>query len=137
MKFGPEQNHDTLGLAELLALPVRKGARFDSRRNHASPAPASAPSSKPIHAEGLSKASLNYLAVVIENPRKSSSKYPALAGMSAKRAQAIREQMVAAGYLREHHLSTSRAGRGRESIILEPLDKAVIAVAEARRKGEI
>lgn len=67
-----------------------------------------------------------YLQVVIDQPGQPSSAYPRLAGTSARRAQLIRQRLIAAGYLREQSVQMSSCGRA--SIILEPLPSAYIAL---------
>lgn len=81
------------------------------------PGPADASSSS------LSEAEIRFLRAVVEHPGEPSSVYAKLAGMSTKRAKAIRAQLVTAGMIREHQVQTN--ARGRSSIILEPLEPAL------------
>jgi hypothetical protein len=81
----------------------------------------------------LSEAELRLLQAVIRNPARPCSFYASAARISGKRAGEMRERLVAAGYLREHQLATGR--RGRTAIVLEPLEPAFSAVADAERSG--
>ena len=70
----------------------------------------------------LSEAERRYLQAVISSPGQTSSVYPPLAGMSARKALEARKHLVELGYIREHVVNT--AGRGRPSIVLEPTAQA-------------
>jgi hypothetical protein len=69
---------------------------------------------------------IRYLRAVVGNPGRPSSAYAKLAGMSSRRAQGIRQRLVEAGYLCQHAVANNR--RGRDSIVLEPLEPARQAV---------
>ncbi len=63
---------------------------------------------------------------VVENPMQPSSTYPKLAGISPKDAKEIRTELIAAGYLKENRFD--KGGRGRSSLLLEPLPRGIEAV---------
>jgi hypothetical protein len=65
---------------------------------------------------------------VVENPMGPSSSYPKLAGIRQKSAKALRERLVERKYIRPHVLDSG--GRGRSSILLEPLPAGVEAVGK-------
>ncbi|MCP4377993.1 MAG: hypothetical protein GY794_17690, partial [bacterium] len=65
---------------------------------------------------------------VVETPMQASSKYPKLAGIRQKSAKPIRDQLVARKYIRPHVLDSG--GKGRSSILLEPLPAGVEAVGK-------
>lgn len=89
------------------------------------PPPMKSPTEKPV----LDEAAIRFLKAVLQNPGQPSSAYARLARLGTKQAVAIRVRLVGAGYLREHGVSTG--GRGRQSIVLEPLPPAYGAVAAA------
>ncbi|MCC6228403.1 MAG: hypothetical protein IT432_04165 [Phycisphaerales bacterium] len=66
---------------------------------------------------GLDEAALRFLAVVHDHPAQPSSAYPALAGLSPKRARPIRDRLIEEGYLRSAEVQTTT--RGRPSVLLE------------------
>jgi hypothetical protein len=80
---------------------------------------------KPI----LDEAAIRFIKVVLQNPGRPSSAYTRLAGLGAQQAIEIRERLVAAGFLREHRVTTG--ARGRQAIVLEPMPAAYDAVASA------
>jgi hypothetical protein len=84
-------------------------------------------------AEGLSEAEARFLKAVRDEPGCASSAYASIAGMGTKKAQAVRERLVAAGYLRVHEISSGK--RGRMALVLEPIDRASQAATPAS-KGE-
>jgi len=63
---------------------------------------------------------------VVENPMQPSSKYPKLAGIKQSSAKPLRDQLIARKYIRQHSLDSG--GKGRSSILLEPLPGGVEAV---------
>lgn len=78
-------------------------------------------------AQDLSEADLRFLKRVIQNPGKPSSVCARLAGLGSKQGVEIRLRLVQAGFLREYQLATGQ--RGRQAIVLEPLQPALDAVA--------
>ena len=70
---------------------------------------------------------LRFLKAVVDDPGKPSSHYAKLARIGGKQAIAIRERLVKAGFLQEHQLATGQ--RGRQAIVLEPLETALKALA--------
>lgn len=78
----------------------------------------------------LSKGELAFLAAVVASPGLPSSEYSKIAGISGKRCIEIRKRLIDLGYIREHELATG--GRGRTSIILEPLERAAEVKGEAK-----
>ena len=76
--------------------------------------------------EMLSEIDLRFLQAVIDHVGKPSSFYSRVVGVSGKRAAQIRKRLVKEGYLREHKVATSQ--RGRNAIVLEPLEPAFVAV---------
>ncbi len=77
----------------------------------------------------LSETELRFLKAVILNTGQPSSHYAKLARMSGKRAAEIRRKLIAAGFLREHTVSTGQ--RGRNAIVLEPLEPALAVVGQS------
>jgi len=75
----------------------------------------------------LTETERRFLKAVIDDPGKPSSLYAKLARIGGKQAVAIRERLVKAGFLREHQLATGQ--RGRQAIILEPLEPAFKVLA--------
>ena len=75
--------------------------------------------------DSLSEIELRYLRCVVEYQGKPSSAYTQLAKIGHSRAQKIRRHLIDLGYLRERKINTSEDGRGRMSIILEPLESAL------------
>jgi hypothetical protein len=73
----------------------------------------------------LSETELRYIKAVLGDPGKPCSYYAKAARMGAKQAVAVRKRLVQAGYLREHQVSTG--SRGRNAILLEPLEPALHA----------
>jgi hypothetical protein len=63
---------------------------------------------------------------VVNSPMQPSSTYPKIAGISPKSAKAIREQLIAKGFIREHRLDPGQ--RGRSALLLEPLPAGQNAV---------
>ena len=71
---------------------------------------------------------------VVGHPLQKSSRYPKLAGISAKTAQPLRHALVAKGYIREHTMNSGR--RGRNTILLEALPAGANAVAHDESQKE-
>lgn len=63
---------------------------------------------------------------VAESPMQPSSSYPKQAGISSKDAKEVRETLIARQFIKEHRLDTG--GRGRSSLLLEPLPEGIEAV---------
>jgi len=80
-------------------------------------------STPPAPEPALDEAALRFLQAVIDHPGKPSSEYARLAGMSGARAAALRDDLVAQGFLRQHTVATG--ARGRSAIVLEPLALAL------------
>jgi hypothetical protein len=74
-----------------------------------------------------------YLNLVIAQPNRPSSFYARATGLNGQRAAQVRQQLIAGGFVREH--TVALGVRGRSSIILEPLEPAVEALAAAESKG--
>ncbi len=81
----------------------------------------------------LDSVEIRYLEVIIKNPGLPSSSYPKLAGLGPQKAQRIRKKLIDAGYLIVHRVNTG--GRGRNAIVLEPLETAFVAVGV--RHGQV
>lgn len=75
----------------------------------------------------LIAAELRFLKAVADQPGQASAVYSKLSGMNGKRAAEIRSRLVQDGYLRQHEVATGE--RGRNALILEPLDAAFEALA--------
>jgi len=108
----------------LTSLPVEIAPEFaewtpDGRMSSASP------SVRATAAPVLSDTELRYLRAVIDHPGQPSSAYAKLARVGTHQAIGLRKELIARGYLREHHVNTS--ARGRASIVLEPLPPALAA----------
>ena len=65
---------------------------------------------------------------VVDHPLQPSSRYPKLAGVSSKAAVKLRQVLVEKGFIREQIVDSG--GRGRSTILLEPLETARAALAE-------
>ncbi len=72
---------------------------------------------------------------VLDHPLQPSSRYTKLAGVSSKTAVKIRRALAAKGFIREQIVDSS--GRGRSTILLEPLEagRAALAGHESGRDG--
>ncbi len=113
------------GLAELLALPTEVASEFTDWSPNGHPTSQASPvssSAVPL----LSDTESRFLRAVINHPGKPSSAYAKLAGVGTHQAIALRKQLVQQGYLREHRVNNSSRGRG--SIVLEPLPRALAAI---------
>ena len=78
-------------------------------------------------------AELRLLKAVVENPLRPSSKYPKLAGISPNSFQKLRPILIEKGFIRQRKLDSS--GRGRSTILLEPLELGKKAVANSTNSG--
>jgi hypothetical protein len=76
----------------------------------------------------LSEVEMRFIEAILGEPGKQSGFYAKKARMNGASAAAVRARLVTLGYLREHSVATGR--RGRMSIVLEPLDKALAATAQ-------
>ncbi len=65
---------------------------------------------------------------VMDHPLQPSSRYPKFAGVSSKTAVKIRRALVAKGFIREQTVDSG--GRGRSTILLEPLEACRTALTE-------
>ena len=122
----PQQEARDADLGALADLPSEVASEFI---DWAPPwfRPPTTPGTGPVKAgSALSEAERRYLQAVISSPGQTSSAYPPLAGMSARKALEARKHLVDLGYIREHVVNT--AGRGRPSIVLEPTDQAQEAI---------
>jgi len=95
----------------------------------ATPPPAPQPNSKESNArpavsdskDSLSEIAARLLQAVLDEPGLKVREYAQRTGLNGQRTAAARRELVAAELLREHAVVTS--GRGRRSIVLEPLEK--------------
>ena len=74
-----------------------------------------------------STAELKLLKAIVENPMQPSSKYPSLARISPNTFQKLRPIFIDKGFIREHKLESG--GRGRSTVMLEPLELAKKIIA--------
>lgn len=82
----------------------------------------------------ITAAELRLLKAIVENPMHPSSEYPSLARISPNTFQELRPILIDKGFIREHKLQSG--GRGRSTMLLEPLDSAKKIVADnANYKG--
>ena len=63
---------------------------------------------------------------VVDNPMQPSSKYSKLAGIKQSSVKPLRDQLITRNYIRQHSMDSG--GKGRSSILLEPLPEGVEAV---------
>jgi len=77
----------------------------------------------------LSEIELRFLRLIVLEPGLSASTYARRMNLRGSRAKALRESLVRRSYVRVHSLATS--GRGRPSIVVEPLAKARAALEQA------
>ncbi|MCH8851746.1 MAG: hypothetical protein IID41_03740 [Planctomycetes bacterium] len=72
---------------------------------------------------------------VMDHPLQPSSRYPKLVGVSSKTAVKMRRALVAKGFIREQIIDSG--GRGRSTILLEPLGagRAALTEHESGRDG--
>ena len=86
------------------------------------------------HSSQITAAELRLLKAIVENPMHPSSEYPRLARVSPNTFQKLRPIFIDKGLIREHKLQSG--GRGRSTMLLEPLDSAQKIVADnANYKG--
>jgi hypothetical protein len=81
----------------------------------------------------LSPSELRLVQAVVKNPMRPSGEYPKLARISPNTFQKVRPGLVDKGFIREHRLESG--GRGRTTILLEPLE-AAIELVSAQNKPE-
>lgn len=116
------------GLDALLALPTKPADEFANwmakQLNDLPDDVAATTAHKASFTQALSEVELRYLRCVLEQQGKPSTEYAKLAKIGHKRAQRIRQHLFELGYLRERNVNTSQDGRGRMSIMLEPLEPA-------------
>lgn len=116
------------GLESLMLLPTTPADEFSSwvseqmKDRHVQKDTAS---STEDDTDSLSEIELRYLRCLVEHQGKPSSVYTQLAKIGHSRAQKIRRHLIELGYLRERKINTSEDGRGRMSIILEPLESVL------------
>lgn len=127
-----DDTKNVAGLGALLSLPVVPASEFTDwtpdRTSRSSIRPrGSAVPSPSTASDRLDPAEVRFLRAVIDHPGTPSSALPKLARVSARRGLEIRDRLVSLGYLRVHHVAT--AGRGRTSLVLEPLEPAHHALA--------
>ena len=80
------------------------------------------------HSDQITAAEMRLLKAIVKNPMHPSSKYPRLARISPNTFQEIRPILIGKGFIREHKLQ--EGGRGRSTILLEPLDSAIRIIAD-------
>lgn len=79
----------------------------------------------------LSPSELRLVQAVVKNPMRPSGEYPKLARISPNTFQKVRPGLVDKGFIREHRLESG--GRGRNTILLEPLEAAIELVSAQNR----
>ncbi|GAH58839.1 unnamed protein product [marine sediment metagenome] len=77
--------------------------------------------------DNLSAGELKLVRVVVRHPMRASSEYPKLARISPNTFQKARPLLISRGLIREHKLESG--GRGRSTILLEPLPAAIELVS--------
>jgi hypothetical protein len=112
-------------LSPLRELP----AKFDDRFAHWQLHPIAevakpAESATPL----LSETELRFLRVLVSSPGHAVSFYCRTTRLNGKRLVEIRQRLIAQGYIREHAVVLNARGRGRSSIVIEPLAPAIEAV---------
>ena len=83
---------------------------------------------KDSYSSQATAAELRLLKAIVENPMHPSSEYPNLAGISPNTFQKLRPIFIDKGFIREHKLQSG--GRGRSTMLLEPLDSAKNIIAD-------
>jgi hypothetical protein len=73
--------------------------------------------------DNLTSSELKLVMAVIKNPMQASSEYPKLAKISPNTFQKARPSLIDKGLIREHKMESG--GRGRSTILLEPLPTAI------------
>ena len=114
---------DDLGVLE--SLPTHAAREFvDWRPDQANEKPSGIHENR----QELDDAEKRYLRAVIDKPGEMSSAYSKGARISARKALEIRKRLVGLGYIREHKVNT--VGKGRPSIILEPMPQGIQKLEE-------
>lgn len=75
----------------------------------------------------LTAGELKLVRAVVKHPMQASSEYPKLARISPNTFQKTRPSLISRGLIREHKLESG--GRGRSTILLEPLPAAIELVS--------
>lgn len=75
----------------------------------------------------LTASELKLVRAVVKHPMQASSEYPKLARISPNTFQKTRPTLISRGLIREHKLESG--GRGRSTILLEPLPAAIELVS--------
>ena len=89
---------------------------------------------KDSHSNHITAAEMKLLKAIVENPMHPSSEYPGLARISPNTFQKLRPILIDKSLIREHKLQSG--GRGRTTMLLEPLDSATRIIADnAKYKG--
>ena len=123
----PANSHDgNQQLGDLATLPVVTASLPSVRGPSTSSLPREV---QPPSPAGLTDIELRFLCAVLQHPGEPSNAYSKLAGMSARNAVQARKKLVAINFLREHAVATG--ARGRNAIVLEPLETAIRAVRDA------
>jgi hypothetical protein len=125
---GSSQADEPGGIGTLLALPTEVANEFvnwspDGVPNRAQ----SVAKTVAAPASTLSETEARFVSAVIANPGQPSSSYAKIAGIGTHQAIAIRKELLARGFLKEHRVNLSN--RGRASIVLEPTAAAMVAAA--------
>jgi len=116
-------------IRQLDALPIVPAPEFDKWQ----PRHIVKLSEEPASSGRLSETELQFIQAIIASPGKPSSTYAKVARIGGQRAAEIRKRLTASGYLREYTVATGQ--RGRDAIVLEPLDPAYAAV-DRTNKGD-
>ena len=77
--------------------------------------------------DNLTAGELKLVRAVVKHPMQASSEYPKLARISPNTFQKARPLLISRGLIREHKLESG--GRGRSTILLEPLPAAIELVS--------
>lgn len=73
--------------------------------------------------DNLTAGELKLVRAVVKHPMRASSEYPKLARISPNTFQKTRPALISRSLIREHKLESG--GRGRSTILLEPLPAAI------------
>ena len=115
----------TSGLESLMAIPTVPATKFaDWAESQTAEISSDSRQSK---TGGLSASELKLVLAVVHHPMRPSSEYIKLAGISPNTLGKIRPSLVEKGFIRENKLETG--GRGRSTILIEPLQPAKEAAA--------
>jgi hypothetical protein len=127
---------DEVGVGSLAALPVHAATEFASW-GRVLEFTTDVPAALEIESSAvLDDAQRRYLASVIAAPGNASASYSRNAGVGAAKAKAVRDQLVALGYLITRKLATGK--RGREAIVVEPTRKGLALLPETKSSdGEV